>query len=132
MAPYRINSSTIPVSVATLSNFLISFHFSSLQTSKSKSFRMYLTSRGKTKVTMMEMVFVLTKTRNEPKCKKPDKTRCSQPKPVEMTSKNCETTWSTKNFKIWGNLELSASFPFSNFGPKCPNLGILGEKESTS
>ena len=46
--------------------------------------------------------------------------------------KNCKTT--QNNFKIqnWVNLEIFTSFHFSNFQPKCPNLGsILGQKSST-
>ena len=100
-----------------LLNFLISFHFNSLQTSKLKFFRMYLTSRWKTKVTIMGLIFVLIKTRNKPKRKKPDKTKLNQPEPPETTSKNCERTRTTQNFKFGEIWNFLVAFVFQISGP---------------
>ena len=49
----------------------------------------------------------------------------------DRKKKRSETTQNDANFKNWGNLEFSTSFGFSNFEPKCPNLGILGKEVST-
>ena len=52
-------------------------------------------------------------------------------KPAQITKKNCETTWNDPEFQIWRNMEFSNTFHFSSFNPKCPNLGVLGQKVLT-
>ena len=70
-------------------------------------------------------------------CLLKSRTSRSQSKQAEISrndrkkKKKCETTQNDANFKNWGNLEFSTSFGFSNFEPKCPNLGILGKEVST-
>ena len=53
------------------------------------------------------------------------------PKPAKTTQKNSETTRNDPKFQNWGNPDFSTSFRFSNFEPKCSNLGILGQEVST-
>ena len=66
-------------------------------------------------------------TRNQPKRAE---TSRNDSKPAETTQNNCKTTQNDPKFQNWENLEFSASFRFSNFVPKCPNLGILGKEVS--
>ena len=76
---------------------------------------------------------VLTNTQNDLKL---PKTSQNESKPVKETKiyrkdpENCETIQNNTQFQICGNLEFSTSFCFSNFDPKCPNLGILGQEVS--
>ena len=70
---------------------------------------------------------VLTKTRYEPKRAE---TGQNKPKPAETTAQKCETTRNDSKVQNWGNLGFPTRFCFSNFQPKCPNLGILGQEIS--
>ena len=65
----------------------------------------------------MGLIFVLIKTRNRPKRKKPDKTKLNQPEPPETTSKNCETTRTTQNFKFGEIWNFLVAFVFQISGP---------------
>ena len=69
---------------------------------------------------------------NDPK---PAKTSRNQPKRPENKQSNpnkiVKQPETTGKFKNLGNLQFSTSFRFSNFEPKCPNLGILGQEISS-
>ena len=65
------------------------------------------------------LLSVFTNTRKEPKG-----TKTSQRSPGKKMQ-------SDPLFQNWGNVEFSASFRFSNFKPKCSNLGIMDRKAST-
>ena len=56
------------------------------------------------------------------------KTSQKDPKQAERTQKYCKTT---QNFEIWEIWNFLLAFVFTNSGPKCPNLDILGQKVST-
>ena len=56
------------------------------------------------------------------------RTSQNKPKPVGTTQKSCETTRNHPKSQNWGNSNFSTSFHFSNFEPKCRNLGILGKE----
>ena len=53
----------------------------------------------------------------------------NQPKRTPKT--NRETIRNDPKFENWENLVFSTSFCFSNFEPKYPNFGILGQKVLT-
>ena len=69
----------------------------------------------------IKLPHVLTKIQNKPK-----QVETSQNEP-----KSAETTLNDPKYENWGNLQFSASFHFSNFQCKWPNLGIFGQEIST-
>ena len=71
---------------------------------------------------------VLTKTRNEPKRSKTSQNEPKRPKTSQNKPRKCGMTQKDPEFQNWGNLECSTSFRFSNFWPKCPNLGLFGSR----
>ena len=63
---------------------------------------------------------------------KPAKTSQSQQKRPKTSQNDLPKIVNDLKFKKnWGNLGLSTCFHFSNIKPKCPNLGILGQKVFT-
>ena len=74
-------------------------------------------------LTFLKVVY--TKTRNQ--LKRAETSR-NDPTPAKKIKKSCKTTGYDAKFHNWGNLELSTIFRFSDFQPKCSNLGILGQE----
>ena len=70
----------------------------------------------------LHLLSVLTKTWNKRTRNQPKRTKTSQNNPKVQND---------PKFQTWGILEFSKGFPFSNFKPKCPNLGIFGQKVLT-
>ena len=88
--------------------------------------RLTLNDYKKDYETLLDKSGILTKTQNKPAL--PEISQIN-PNPPKTTPQNCETIQNDPKIQSWGNLEFSTSFCFSNFEPKCPNLGILSQKE---
>ena len=77
---------------------------------------------------------VLTKIRSESERpetsqNEPKQAETTQNQPTHPTSlKKCKMIPNNPNFNIGKNLNFCSSFHFSNFEPKCPKFGILGQK----